>query len=170
MAEALLSARLASLGAPVLVCSAGTAALDAPPPAAATAALAARGHDITGHRGRTVQGADLAAADLILGMAREHVRHAVVLLPGAWPRAFTLRELVRRGQQIGPRLPGQPLADWLTRAGYGRDHRDIVGSSTEDDVADPIGGPAEGYEITADLLDQLTGELAGLCWGSTPDR
>jgi protein-tyrosine phosphatase len=169
MAEPLLAARLAVFGAPVSVRSAGIAGLDAPPPAAAITALAVRGHDIAGHRGRTVRPADLAAADLVLGMTREHVRHAVVLLPAAWPRTFTLRDLVRRGRETGPRMPGEPLSGWLARAGRGRDRRDLLGSSAEDDVADPFGGPARDYEATAALLDQLTRDLAGLAWGLSPD-
>ena len=144
----LLSAHLAALGAPVPVHSAG----------------------IAGHRGRTAQTTDLAAADLILGMTREHVRHVVVLAPDAWPRTFTLKELVRRGWQAGPRLPGEPLAGWLDRAAHGRDHRDLLGSSIEDDVADPYGGPAQQYELTAALLDQLTRELTDLAWGLTAER
>jgi protein-tyrosine phosphatase len=170
MAEALLSGRLAKLGALVQVGSAGTIGLNTPPPPEAAAALAARGRDVSGHRSRPVSAADLTDADLILGMTREHVRHAVVLLPAAWPRTFTLKELIRRGQQIGPRMPGEPLTDWLTRAGHGRDHRDLLGSSAEDDIADPYGGRVQGYELTAGLLDQLTGELVDLCWGLTPDR
>jgi protein-tyrosine phosphatase len=166
----LLSAHLAALGAPVPVHSAGIAGTDGPPPPEAVAALAARGYDITGHRGRTAQTTDLAAADLILGMTREHVRHVVVLAPDAWPRTFTLKELVRRGWQAGPRLPGEPLAGWLDRAAHGRDHRDLLGSSIEDDVADPYGGPAQQYELTAALLDQLTRELTDLAWGLTAER
>ncbi len=73
------------------------------------AVMAARGLDVTRHRSRTVTRDDVAGADVILGMAREHVRHAVVLLPDAWQRAFTLRELVRRGGQAGARAPGEPL-------------------------------------------------------------
>jgi protein-tyrosine phosphatase len=163
----MLSARLADVGAPVPVRSAGIAGTDGPPPPEAVAALAARGYDIAGHRGRTARPADLAGADLILGMTREHVRHVVVVAPGAWARTFTLKELVRRGRQAGARRPGEPLAGWLDRAGHGRDHRDLLGSSAEDDVADPYGGPAQQYELTAVLLDQLTHELAGLGWGLT---
>jgi protein-tyrosine phosphatase len=174
MAEPLLSARLARLGVQLPVHSAGTdpaaASASGSPPAGAVAALAARGHDISGHRGRPVRAADLAGADLILGLTREHVRQAVVLVPGTWPRAFTLKELVRRGRMIGPRPPGEPLPDWLARAAHGRDHRDLLGGSAGDDVADPYGGSGPQYESTAALLDQLTGELADLCWGLTPDR
>jgi protein-tyrosine-phosphatase len=93
----------------------------------------------------------------------------VVLCPAAWPRAFTLKELVRRGQRIGPRMTGEPLADWVARASDGRDHRDLLGSSAEDDVADPFGGSASDFEATAVLLDQLTADLADLCWGLAPE-
>jgi protein-tyrosine phosphatase len=167
MALPLLSARLDALGAPGVVRSAGITGMDGPPPPGAVAALAARGHDITGHRGRTAQVADLDGADLVLGMAREHVRHVVAVAPEAWPRTFTLKELVRRGRLVGPRVPGEPLAAWLDRAGHGRDHRDLLGRSAEDDVADPYGGPAGQFELTAALLDQLTRELADLGWGLT---
>jgi protein-tyrosine phosphatase len=170
MTGPLLSGRLAALGVSLPVGSAGVAALDAPPPPEAIAALAARGYDIGGHRGRLALPDELAAADLILGMTREHVRHAVVAVPAAWPRTFTLKELVRRGQLIGPRMPGEPLSGWLDRAGRGRDHRDLLGDSAEDDITDPYGGPPLDYELTASLLDQLTGELADLCWGLTADR
>ena len=74
-----------------------------------TSALAAYGLDISWHRSHQVNDADLAWADLVLGMSREHVRHAVVTAPDAWPRAFTLKEMVRRGEETGPRMPGEPL-------------------------------------------------------------
>jgi protein-tyrosine phosphatase len=167
MAEPLLAARLTTLGHQVTVGSAGMTGQGAPPPAGAIAALASRGHDISGHRSRRARPADLAAADLILGMTREHVRHAVVMLPAAWPRTFTLKELVRRGRRTGPRGAGQSLPSWLARVAESRDHRDLFGASDEDDLADPFGGTAEEYEFTAQLLDQLTGELVDLCWGCT---
>src|ERR1039458_6355835 len=84
-----------------------------PPPPEAISAMAGYGLDISGHRSRRVTVADLAWADLVLGMSREHVRYAVVTAPDAWPRSFTLKELVRRGEQAGPRKPDEPLADWL---------------------------------------------------------
>ena len=37
-----------------------------------------------------------------------------------------------------------------------------------EDIADPYGGPAHEYELTAGLLDQLTGDLVDLCWGLSP--
>jgi protein-tyrosine phosphatase len=164
MAQAMLSSRLAARGVTVPVASAGLLAGGRRPPAEVISVMAARGIDVTGHRSRTVTAADLATADLILGLAREHVRHAAVLAPEAWPRAFTIRELLRRGLRAGPRAAGQPLGDWLTRAARGRGRVDLLGSSPADDVADPAGGPAPGYQVTAVLLDRLTRDLADLGW------
>jgi protein-tyrosine phosphatase len=164
MAAALLSAQLAAREAAVAVCSAGLAGTGQPPPAEVIEVMAARGLDVARQRSRAVTPADLARADLILGMSREHVRHATVLLPQAWPRAFTLRELARRGHQAGPRGPAGPLDGWLARAASGRDRRDLLGASPADDIADPAGGPRHRYDATASALDQLTHELADLCW------
>ena len=145
MAQAMLSARLAARGVTVPVTSAGL--LGGRPAAAARGDL---GHGRPGHRRRrppqpAVTADDLAAADLILGMAREHVRHAAVLLPEAWPRAFTLRELLRRGQQAGAPRPRR-AARRLAGPGRGRDRsrRDLLGRGPADDVADPTGGPLRG--------------------------
>jgi protein-tyrosine phosphatase len=168
MAQALLSARLAARGVAVPVASAGLLGGGRPPPPPGVLVMAATGIDVTGHRSRIVTADDLAAADLILGLAREHVRHAAVLLPAAWPRAFTIRELARRGRQSGARATGEPLGDWLTRAADGRRRPDLLGSHPADDVADPAGGPPRGYQATADLLDRLTRDLVELGWPNSP--
>ena len=159
MAQAMLSARVPA----VSVSCAGLLPGGQRAPAEVISAMAARGLDVSGHRSRQVTAADLAAADLILGLAREHARHAVVLLPECWPRTFTLRELLRRGLAADPRMPGEPLRDWLARAGRGRDRRELLGIGTADDVPDPYGGPLAGYQATADMLDQLIGDLVTLC-------
>jgi protein-tyrosine phosphatase len=164
MAQAMLSARLAARGVAVPVASAGLLGGGRPPPPEVISVMAARGIDVTGHRSRVVTADDLAAADLILGLTREHVRHAAVLRPAAWPRAFTIRELLRRGQQAGARAPGEPLGHWLTRAAVGRRRADLLGSHPADDVADPAGGPFREYQATADILDRLTRGLVELGW------
>ena len=160
MARAMLSARCP----PALsVTSAGLLKAGQRPPAEVISVMAAKGIDVAGHRSRRVTAADLAAADLVLGLAREHARHAAVLLPDCWPRTFTLRELLRRGSKAGIRQAGEPIGDWLARAGGGRGRRDLLSSGTDDDVADPYGGPLVRYQATADLLDRLTRDLAALC-------
>ena len=140
-----------------------------PPPPEAVSALAGYGLDVSGHRSHRVTAADLSAADLVLGMSRAHVRHAVVIAPEIWPRAFTLKELLRRGLETGPRTTGEPIADWLARVHEGRERVTLLGDSPADDVADPMGGPPQAYANTAALLNELMGRLAGLCWGLPAD-
>jgi len=165
MTEALLTRRLAAAGVAARVRSAGLLGQGEPVPPEAVAAMAGYGLDLTQHRSRLMTAADLRGADLVLAMAREHVRHAVVTEPAAWPRTFTLRELLRRGQHAGPRMPGEPLASWLARIQNGRDRVALLGGSPDDDVADPMGGPARAYVMTATLLNELVGALVDLCWG-----
>jgi protein-tyrosine phosphatase len=162
MAEVLLRDRLDGLGVDARVSSAGLLQSGQPASAHGVDILRGRGLDMTTHRSRTMTREILSSADLLLGMAREHVREAVVLDPGLWPRTFTLKELVRRGEMTGPRRPGEPLRDWLARVGQGRRVADLTGSSPDDDVADPIGGPRKAYERTAEELDDLTARLSQL--------
>ena len=164
MVAALLSRRLIALGAAVPVRSAGMIRTGDPPYPEVVSVMASHGVDIAAHRSRVACASDLARADLILAMARDNLRYAVITEPAAWPRTFTLKELVRRGEQIGPRGPGEPLACWLSRAHAGRERASLLGASGEDDVADPAGGPFEAYAETADLLDLLVTRLAELGW------
>ena len=69
--------------------------------------LAERGIDIDEHRSRRISSDLLGRADLVVGMTREHVREAAVLRPDLYDRTFTLKELVRRGRQAGPRADGE---------------------------------------------------------------
>ena len=164
MTAALLADRLASTGVPAIVTSAGMLAPGLAPPTGAVAALARYGLDISGHRSRQLEVADVVAADLVVAMARSHVREAVVMVPGAWPRTFALKELVRRGSAVGPRRPGEDLAMWLARVGEGRVQSDLLGDSGRDDVVDPMGGAPEDYVATAALLKELVDRLVTLAW------
>jgi protein-tyrosine phosphatase len=127
--------------------------------------MAARGVDTSGHVSRRLTPEMLTTADVIIGMAREHVREAVLLIPDCWSRTFTLKELVRRGEEAGRRSPDQPLTEWLDKVHAGRTRSDLLGISADDDVADPIGQRRAVYEKTADELDDLTRRLATLLWG-----
>ena len=123
-------------------------------------AMAARGLDIAARRSRQLEAGWVRSADLVLGMARQHVREAVVLAPEAFPRAFTLPELVRRGEVVGPATDS--LASWLALVGAGRATADLLGDGGPDDVEDPIGQPDAAYERTAALLEDLVDRLARL--------
>ena len=133
-------------------------------PASATAVevLAERGLDLSGHVSQTATAALLGDADLVVGMAREHVRDAVLLRPEVRPRAFTLKDLVRRAEKAGPRSPDERLGAWLADVGRGRTTTDLLGDDEDDDVADPIGRSAAHYRRCADELTRLLGRMADL--------
>ena len=123
MAQAMLSARLAARGVTVRSRLGRVLAGDRRPPAGGD-----RGHGRPGHRRQPATAAgssradDLAAADLILGLAREHVRHAAVLLPdGLAARVHAPRAGPPRPAGRSPARPASRSADWLARAAAGRD-------------------------------------------------
>jgi protein-tyrosine phosphatase len=164
IAEALLRHRFEERGLSVAVASAGLREPDRPVLADALEVLAGRGLDARDHRSRRIDPDLVRSAGLILGLERKHVREAVVLDPHAWPRAFTLKEVVRRGQAVGARRPDESWPRWLARVHAGRRRGDLLGSSPEDDVADPTGGTLEDYEATAAELDELLTRLVRLGW------
>ena len=164
MAAALLARRLSGLGVAVRVRSAGMLRGGDPPLPEVISVMARYGIDITGHRSRVACAADLAGASLVLAMARDNLRYAVVTEPAAWPRAFTLRELIRRGDRVGPRPPGEPFSGWLSRVHAGRERAALLGDSADDDVPDPAGGPLGAYADVAGLLDRSLTRLAELGW------
>ena len=164
MAEAMLRHRLADLGIDARVHSAGLLDDDMVPTAEAVSVMAAVGLDTSGHRSRQMTVAMLEEADVVIGMARMHVREAVMLLPSAWGKTFTLKELVRRGEWVGPREPEQQFDEWLAKVHSGRSRAELLGSSAEDDVADPIGMSRLVYERTAGEIDELVDRLLWLAW------
>src|ERR1039457_820021 len=164
MAAALLARRLATLGVIVPVHSAGMIGGGNPPHPEVVSVMALYGIEIASHSSRIVCAADLSPTSLVLAMTRDHLRHAAITEPGAWPRAFTLKELIRRGELIAPRPPGEPLSGWLSRAHAGRARTSLLGDSPDDDVADPAGGPPRAYTHNPGLLDRLVTRLAELGW------
>ena len=126
--------------------------------------LADRGIDISAHRSRILDRELLETADVAIAMSREHLREAVLALPDIWPRAFTLKELVRRGAAIGIRAPGESIDAWLSRAHAGRQRADLLGQSPDDDVDDPVGLGRGAFERTANELTDLVDRLVDLLW------
>src|SRR6266545_8167102 len=155
MAEGLLRAQLAAAGIGAQVGSAGLLPGGSPAQPDAVAVMAERGIDITRHVSCQLTPEIARSANLVLGMAREHVREACVGYGALLQRAFTLKELVRRGDGVGPRREDETLYTWLGRVGAGRRPNDLVGDSAVDDIADPIGKPQPFYEQTAEELDTL---------------
>ena len=166
MAQAMLARELAVRGEQALVTSAGISAGGSQPvPGEVVQVLAGYGLDVSAHRSSPMTAAGLARADLILALAREHLRHAVVAAPQTWPRAFTLRELARRGAQAGPREAGETLGDWLARAHAGRSRLALLGDGEPDDVADPVGGRLGDYQHAAAQISATVAQVADLGWG-----
>ena len=157
MATVLLRRHLAAAGVDATVSSAGLYEGGAPATDHAVATMADRGLDLTGHGSRQVDAGMLLRADLVLAMARLHVREAAVLAPEAVGRIFTLKELARLAAAVGERGEREPFEAWVARIAATRDRSALLGTGHHDelDVADPVGLGREEYERTADLLDGL---------------
>jgi protein-tyrosine phosphatase len=146
-AELLLAARL---GPSVKVASAGTLGLvgrPIEPPMAAH--LAALGLEPVGFTARRLTAADVAGADLVLGLTRGHRAEAVELAPAAVRRAFTLLEFARLlGQIRADELPDASVADRLRTAVplAAARRRLVVGPMAADDVVDPYRMARQVYE------------------------
>jgi len=162
MAAALLEARLREARIDAAVASAGLYEGGRPAWPEAVAVLRKRGLDLSTHLSARLDADVARAADLVLGMTREHVREVVALAPDAYPRTFTYKELVRRGEAM-PRL-GAPLLDWLADLSAQREPRDLLGAAAADDVEDPIGGTRRRFRATADELDDLAARLLAVAW------
>ena len=164
MAEVLLRRRFEQLGIDARVESAGLLECGQPAAAHGIDVLRDRGLDMTSHRSRSISAELLASADLIVTMAQEHLVEAVVMAPEVWPRTFTLKELVRRGEEAGPRRADESMEAWLARVGQNRSRNDAFGSSRANDVADPIGMPRAAYERLAAELDDLLDRLVAVAF------
>jgi protein-tyrosine phosphatase len=167
MAAALLSRRLDDAGVEAAVSSTGILFDGKPATDHGVAVMADRGIDTSGHRSRKLRAEMVTGADLVIGMARGHVAEALAFGSEIWGRAFTLKEIVRLGEEQGGREAGEPLQQWLARLHEarlqsGRRPTDLFAPSADDDVADPIGGPRRSYQRTAEELDDLTARLARL--------
>ncbi len=162
MAQAYLGHAVLSRKLDLTVESAGTLRGDRAIAPSAVQVIGNDGLDMADHRSRFLDAEAIARSDLVLGMAREHVREVVSLDPSAWPRTFTLKELVRRGESLGGRSRGQSLSAWLEKIGADRRRSDLMGWSPADDVEDPIDGGLAVCRSTGVDLKNLVGRLVDL--------
>jgi protein-tyrosine-phosphatase len=124
--------------------------------------------DLSAHTSAQVSTGDLSGADAVVTMTRQQLREVVLQLPDVWPHAFTLPDLVRRGEAVGPRAADKSMAEWFEQVHQGRERRDMIGTMPRDDVPDPYGGPDAGYRRMAKTLAELTERLGLLLWLSGP--
>ena len=160
MAEVLLRARLAERGVDARVSSAGTLAWGGPATGNASLAVAELGVGLEGHLSRQLTAAIVDAADLVIGMTRDHVWRVTTLSPDATDRSFLLGELARLGARAGPRRPDEPERAWARRAALERPDGPI--GRHDDEVADPVGEPLAVYRAIATRLDRNLRVIAEL--------
>lgn len=166
MAAALLRRKFETFGVDAHVDSAGLVTEGQPASEFASVVLSEMGVELGAHRSRRIDIDAIVQADLIVSMERAHVREVVTISPPAFGRSFTLKEIVRRAEAVGPREAGESLADWLARVHLGRKAAALLGSDRDDDIADPIGRSKAFYAETAAQLDALEDRLVLLGWGS----
>ena len=135
------------------------------------AAAAERGTDISGHVARKVTGTMVEHASLVVTMATEHRDALSRFSPDTAHKTFTLKELVRLLEQLGPAdeatepasLEGRvAAADAERRAGF-------TGNPHDEDVVDPLGMPMESYRAIAWELDEWVARLVDGLFGSVAE-
>ena len=170
-AELFLKQQLARAGTTdVTVHSAGTMGASFGPPEPLIDEGRGFGVDLSGHVPRQVDPDMTGAADLLVGMSREHVREVVLADPPLFGITFTLREIVRRGTETGHRKAGEALGEWLARLHAGRRHADLIGDSPDDDIVDPMGGAPEDYRLMLMDVRSLTQSLRNLAWPTSEEH
>lgn len=164
MAQAFAGSLLAARGERASVRSAGLVGWGRPATDEAVEVMAGRNLDLSSHRSGSVAEALEQTPDLVVAMAREHARAVVELRPELFPRTFTLKEIVRRVEEVGARLPDEDLPAYLTRIGEGREVWHLAGFSSSDDVADPVGQDRTAYERCAEEIERLVSEMVEHFW------
>jgi protein-tyrosine phosphatase len=168
MAAALFAAQTWGLTDSLEVSSAGLLAPGATTPdqcpAEVIEVMSHYGIDLRDHRSRELTAPMVAGSDLIVGMGARHVQEAVLLDPSCWSRTFKFKELVLRGNEVGPRHPHQAIADWVEAVHGDRTRASLAHRSSGDEVADPYGGSLEQYRSTASELGRLVARLVELLW------
>jgi low molecular weight protein-tyrosine phosphatase len=168
MAEGLLRRLFAQAGVGASVGSAGLLPGGVPATPDAVATMADRRVDIAQHVSQTVTDEMARETPLILAMTRHHVRELCAGYDAPMDRTFTLKELVRRGDELGGRVHGESVYAWLARLNAGRRTADLMGDDPADDIADPVGQPRAVYENTADELEDQLRRFAQLLVGGPP--
>ena len=126
------------------------------------AAAAERGVDISGHRARELEPAEIAHSALILGMAIEHAHAVVAEVPEARSRTFTLKELVRLVEslpEVHEATPERRLSERVAAADRLR-ALGFAGDSRDDGIMDPLGMPLHAFRAVATELDGWCSRLA----------
>ena len=135
--------------------SAGThAAADLEMPENAAAVLRERGASAKKFTSRRLTAPMLTAADLVLTATRAERAHCVTLAPATTGRTFTLRQYGRYLAALPPDAAVTPQAIASIRG------RLQPVAPDNDDLADPFGGPIEGFRTCAETIWPILSALA----------
>jgi len=115
-------------------------------------ALGALGVTADGHRSHQLRADDVAAADVIVALAPEHVAYVRRVHPAAAGRTVTLKRLAR---DLPPSGGAGDLADRVSALGLA-DHE----VQAWEEVVDPAGGDLADFEACAREIHDLLGVLA----------
>jgi protein-tyrosine phosphatase len=162
VAAIMLRRQLERLGVPASVRSAGFLEAGHRCPPELVDEVARHGLAVGDHASAVLDLDLIEGADLVVGMERRHIRDIILRSPDAAARAFTLKELVRRGEQVAGTGTGVRLETWLAELAAGRGLADLVGQSRADDTADPFGGSRRAYRQMVTEIDDLTARLSVL--------
>jgi protein-tyrosine-phosphatase len=116
--------------------------------------------DVPRHRSRQLRDGDVGSADLVVGLAGEHVAYVRRTYPDAAARTATLRRLAR-DLSAGP----EPLGERVAALGLG-----AVELEPWEDVVDPAGGELPEFEACARDIYELLIHLAPALRESRSDR
>jgi protein-tyrosine-phosphatase len=152
--------------------SAGTLDLGpAVPPAEMVRVAAEHGLDLSSHQAHWLHDVGLPSADLVIGMALEHVATAVTKGGAPADKSFTLSELA----ELLDRLPPDSGDDaergarsMVERAHALRAERGAFVSSQ--DIPDPLGGPRRAYEEVAAQIEQLCRRVTAGLFGEPAQK
>lgn len=164
MAEVLLRARLEDVAPDVVVGSAGLLFDGRPAERNAVKAVSRLGLDLSGHRSQIISAELLAGTSVVIGMERQHLIEITDLDPNLFARSFTLPELVRSVDVMGPRSEGMDLRSWVERAGSMRTPDDYLHRDPASEIADPMGGSGRTFRACADQIDRLLATFVDLAW------
>lgn len=164
MVAAMLHQRLVAAGVDARVLSAGLRASGEPPTDKAERLLAGHGVNVSRYRSTSISRGHVKHAGLIVCAEVRHVVSIAGEYPGSFGRCFTLPEVVRLGERVGPR-GGEAIGGWLDRIGRLRvspmDYLDAK-SSDAGEIADPTGKSPSTWDATFAEIDDLTRRLARL--------
>lgn len=162
MAQVLMSERARDAGLDLVVTSAATRLTDLPVHHDTRAVLVEAGYTPVAHRPREIDRSIIRddGADLVITMTRQQLRDVVATDRLAWPRVFTLREIVRRASALPAVTSG--WSEWLGALGEGRLARDLIGDDPADDIPDPYGLPMAAQRECLALLRGLGDQVLAL--------